>query len=72
MANSQNDDRDRIGNRSTPPGNKQGNQPGTGGPGSTDPVNQDRQMNRDQKMGQGSSGSPQSREIGRGSGDSEE
>jgi hypothetical protein len=65
-----NDDMDRKGNRIAPQGIREDNSMGTGGPGSTsrgqggnfneranDPVNQDRAMNRDGKVGQGSSGS---------------
>ena len=75
MANTRNDDMDRSGNRSTPQdstaqgqggnfnqhttGNAQTGQMGNKG---RDPVNQDRAMNRDNVMGQGSSGTEQGRQ----------
>ena len=55
MANSKNDDMDRIGNRNTPQGSTT-----PGSQGSTqDPINRDREMNRDRERGQGSSGNEQ-------------
>jgi len=72
MANSKNDDMDRIGNRNTPQGSTtsgstsqgQGGNFGsestqggmTGSRGQGDPINRDREMNRDRNLGQGSSG----------------
>lgn len=57
MANTRNDDLDRNGNRSTPQGSTQGR----------DPINRDRQMNRDGNLGQGSSGTEQGRDGSYGS-----
>ena len=73
MANRTNDDRDRIGNRSTPPqGSTQGIDPQGRSRNPQDPVNRDREMNRDRDLGQGSSGSDTSRNRGRGPSDFEE
>ena len=44
MANSKNDDMDRIGNRNVPQGGTQNNKQGTGGPGSSE-------MKRDREQG---------------------
>lgn len=49
---SKNDDLNRSGNRSTPQGSSQ----------ASDPISRDREMNRDRKMGQGSSGAEQGRQ----------
>ena len=63
MANTRNDDMDRSGNKNTPQGSTAGNaQTGQMGNQGRDPVNQDRAMNRDNVMGQGSSGTEQGRQ----------
>jgi hypothetical protein len=75
MANTRNDDMDRKGNKNTPQDNTSQGQGGnfnqhttgnaqTGQMGNQgrDPVNQDRAMNRDKEMGQGSSGTEQGRQ----------
>ena len=72
MANSRNDDRDRIGNTKTPPGSTQGSNPQGQNRNTQDPIKRDREMNRDRDSGQGSSGSDTSRNSGRGPSDFEE
>ena len=87
MANTKNDDLDRIGNKNTPQGSTGNERVGTGADNTSqgqggnfnqqttgnaqtgqmgnqgrDPVNQDRAMNRDREMGQGSSGTEQGRQ----------
>ena len=68
MANTRNDDMGRSGNKRPAPGSSQGNQGNPAGgtmqgrKQGRDPVNMDREMNRDGEIGQGSSGTEQGRQ----------